>query len=211
MKRMLALSAFALFASTAFAGTIDAMPTFGAKTPSTPTNIVGGGERDGIVVPFDVTGINSWDPVGDADNEVYVFDLAAAIGAGSGNPVSMNGIGWDVTIRANSPSWMSEAGVYFDDTIAPDFYGLFLSPGAGYSYPGTGTFSSGGVLKLSDYGIPDVVLPDGKLRLEFFDSFDDFPGGIDDNWLGGTLWIQAVPEPASLALLALGALFIRRR
>ncbi len=210
MKRMLALSAFALFASSAFAGTIGSVFSGGAKTPTTPDNVQGG-ERSGIVVPFDVAGVHSWDLLGDPSNEVYVFDVAAAIGAGSGNPASMNGIGWDVTIQALGASWMSEASVYFDDTIAPDYYGLFLTPGAGYSYPGTGTFSSGGILKLSDYGIPDVVLPDGKLRLEFYEGFDDVADGIDANWLSGALFIQAVPEPASLALLALGALFIRRR
>ncbi len=167
---------------------------------------------DGTVVSYDISGAESWDGLSDSSNMVLVIDTAAMLGLPSGTATEFHGIGWDVTIATNDGSWLSEARMYFDDNIAPDLSGLFLTPGVNDSVPGTGTYTSGGVVDLSDNGIPDIVLPDGMLRLEFYEGFDDLPDDIDANYLqGSSLQFDLVPEPASLMLLGLGAVALLRR
>ena len=164
------------------------------------------------VVDFDVTGILSMDLEADVDNEVYIVDIASAIGLPAGTAVEMDGIGWDVTLTTYDISWLSEATVYFDDTINPDGSGLYLSVGAGDDLGGSETYSSGGIINFSDVGIANILLPDGTLRLEFFEGWDDVADGADAIFDSGVLNIQVTPEPASMVLLALGALtMIRRR
>ena len=165
-----------------------------------------------VVTDFNVTGVLSMDFEGDVDNEVYTMDLAAAAGLPSGTEVSMTGIGWDLTITTYDISYLQEAQIYFDDNINPDGTGLYLNPGAGDNFGGTAAYSSGGILLLSDASIPDIVLPDGILRLEFCESgWDDVADGADAIYDLGVLNIQFTPEPASLALLAIGGLALIRR
>ncbi len=168
--------------------------------------------QEGIVIDYDISGAESWDDYGAATNEIHVVDVASLIGLPSGTAVTMNGIGWDVTIETVGGSWLSEATMYFDDNIAPNGVGLFLTPGVADNYPGTGTYTSGGIIDLSDAGIDNIALPDGLLRLEFYESYDDAAGQIDANYLAtSVLHLDIVPEPASLALLGLGAVMLLRR
>ena len=155
---------------------------------------------------FDVTlsNIPSWDRQGDPDNFRAILDF--------GPPFNeFTGIGWDVTLEAFSPSWLSELALLI---VNVNGEGVILRPGAGNNYGGTGTFSSGGVIKLADVGIPNVSMPDNRLYLEFYETFDDFANGIDGYWLSGTLTFQVVPEPASMMALGAGLaglLALRRR
>ena len=167
---------------------------------------------DGTVVNYDISGAESWDDYGDSDNMVLVIDTAAMLGLPTGTQTEFHGIGWDVTIATVGGSWLSEAKMYFDDNIAPDGTGLFLTPGAGDNNAGTATYTSGGVVDLSDNGISDLILPDGMLRLEFYESYNDYVDSIDANYLqGSTLQFDLVPEPAGLVLLGLGAVALLRR
>lgn len=157
--------------------------------------------------------VASWDASGSSNNVVMLVDLNAALGGVAGSFASMTGIGWDVTISTVGASWLSETTAYFDDNIAPDGMGLFLSPGAGDDLPGTASYSSGGIIDLSDNGIADIALADGILRIEFQESFDDITGDID-SFINGTFTIVAdytVPAPAGLAVLGLGGLVAARR
>lgn len=186
----------------------------GVKTITSSNTATPGSARVGTVYSFDVTNIESHDGLGAAGNTVVTLDLASLLGFGAGTPLFMNGIGWDVTITggldSGGASWLSEMGVYFDDNIAPDAIGLFLNVGAGNDFPGQLDAADPGI-KLADVGIGDIALPDGVLRMEFFESFDD-EAGIDGLWKSGFLNIQVVvPAPGSAAILGLGGLVMSRR
>ncbi|MFQ5413379.1 MAG: IPTL-CTERM sorting domain-containing protein [Phycisphaerae bacterium] len=156
----------------------------------------GGDVATGATCVFDVTGTASMDVLGDVDNVVVKLDVAGCVGATAGAVVSMNGVAWDVTITGGlcpgcaPTSWVGHVGVYFDDNVAPDGVGLFLLPGVVIESPGTLPFSSGGMIKFDVAGIPVIALPDGVLRMEFFEQFDDVDGQQDGNWDSGTLTIQ---------------------
>ena len=154
---------------------------------------------------LDVTGIYSVDPEGDPLNEIrelLLFPNAKVVG-----------IGWDVTLFADSPSWLSEMVVSFGPTSGAL---LYLTPAVGDNFPGTQSYSSGGVVDLVGLGLSFDVGADGKLRMEFFEDFDDFANDWDGIWQSGALTIAVVPEPATygmmaLGLLAMGAVARRRR
>lgn len=224
MKAILAACAVsALSANVAF-GQIISQTHAPAGATHVPTQVgpplvhgSGGPEAD---VNFPTVNINSFDLQGDANNVVMTFDVAVAAGLPTNTPMSFTGIGWNNNITATSPSWLSDNAVYFDDNIAPDASGLFLTIGVGDDFGGTATYNSGGVLDLTDNGVPDVALPNGKLRIEFFENFDDFVNAVDGTWNSGAFTIRAeavgggvTPEPASLSVIGLTAagIFGRRR
>lgn len=112
-------------------------------------------------------------------------NIRLTIAAPSGKD-AMSGIGWDVTLTATSPSWLSEIAVLITNVNGE---GYILRPGVGDSFAGTQSYSSGGVNDLCGvYGFPPLPLPDGNLYLEFFETYDDFANcGRDGNWDRGTL------------------------
>jgi len=147
--------------------------------------------------------IPSMDLLGDPDNVVFLFDIGGL--TGWGNDAVMDGLGWDVTIHALDPSWRSEAVIYFDDAVNPDGVGVHLTPAVGDNSPGTGTYSSGGIIDLGDVPIPDVPLPDGWLRVELYESWDDYADAMDAEYLTGSkLYVSVHPEPVTIMLLGLG-------
>jgi len=169
------------------------------------------GDHDLVI---NIAGTASWDSLNDPDNIRILQPL--------GNGAIMTGIGWDVTVTTAGASWQSEARMYFDG-MDLDGSGLFLAPGIGVNTSGTGTFSSGGVIDLSDNAIPDIpILSDGLLHIQFYESFDDANNVIDANWVSGTLTIRYTPAIdvptlgewgllAFLVLLTATALFFMRR
>ncbi len=152
------------------------------------------------VYDFDVSDIFSIDEFGDPINEVYTINIGAN--------AEVTGIGWDVTQFADTPSWLSEMGVYFGSTSTT--FLLSLTPGIGDDFPGTASYSSGGIVDLVGLGLNFTVDADGLLRLEFAESFDDFIDDWDGIWEDGTLSIQVgrdmgmVPEPATWAMMIAG-------
>lgn len=152
------------------------------------------GSASAYTLTVDVSGIFSNDEFGSALNEVRSFDLFPN--------ARIVGIGWDVTLFADSPSYLSEMSVDLSDGAGA---GFSLSPGFGADNPGMQAFSSG-IVDLIGLGTDFSVGAAGKLWLEFFEQFDDYAADWDGEWISGTLTIEYVPEPATFGLAALGLL-----
>lgn len=151
---------------------------------------------------LDISGFNSWDLGGSPNNEILSVFI--------GNGAIITGISWDVNLSTFNGSWASEAVLGFEGQIN-------LTPGVADGFPVTNVnYNSGGVVDISDAGLPNITVgADGVLDIEFSESFDDVAGEIDATWLAGsTVTIvgqNIVPAPASLALLGLGGLAAGRR
>ncbi len=165
-------------------------------------------ERGSSVIGLNFAGSNSWDALGDPDNDVIIFNVATLMSLPSGTPVTITAIGWNVTIDTVGTSWISEARIYIDEPATTG--GVFMAPGVGADAPGIASFSSGGQILLSSLSIPNLVLPNGMLRLELYESFDDVANAIDANWMS-TVFITAVPSPGTAAILFAASLAATRR
>ncbi|MHA6722701.1 PEPxxWA-CTERM sorting domain-containing protein [Sphingomonas sp. RS2018] len=150
------------------------------------------------IIVVDVTGAQSFGARGAAGNVIRTVN----IGAGS----IVTGVGYDVTITASSPSYLSEAALAF--TNSANTAGVLLTPGVGVNSPGSGTYVDAVDLTAEDLNF--TVGSDGILRLEFFETFNDSSVSPDAIWTRGTITfrydeaIAAVPEPATWAMMTLG-------
>jgi hypothetical protein len=184
---------------------------------------IGATAASAALIDIDVSGAAAYGLVGDLGNTELFIDLGAALGT-PGSRVDIDGVGWDVTIEAISPSWLSEAVTGFWDSTRSTGTSpiLALVAGTGDDNPGIATYSSGGIVDLP-IAVPElnggvITLPDGILVLEFYDTFDD---GLspEDVWLDvSTITVRTVedvdvPAPATLVLLlsGIGLLVARRR
>ena len=150
-----------------------------------------------FTVDIDLDNIESFGELGDPSNVILTRLLAPN--------ATITGLGFDVTLEAFTPSWLSELTVYFLDSPV----GLQLTPGVGEDVPGVGSFSSGGIINLADID-PTFVFTlgaDGILSLEFFEGFDDSSVSPDGIW-NGTLTVQyeadaipGIPEPTTWAMM----------
>jgi hypothetical protein len=142
---------------------------------------------DPVTMSLNVHGFASIDLLDDADNDIFIKEL--------GEGALLTGVGWDVNITTHGGSWLSEAAMYFDGSDQ-DGSGLFLTPGVGDDLPGTASYSSE-VVDLTDNGIPDIpILGDGRLYVQFFETFDDTADSADAIYESpSTLTIQYLPSP----------------
>ncbi|NKI34199.1 IPTL-CTERM sorting domain-containing protein [Wenzhouxiangella sp. XN79A] len=125
---------------------------------------------------FSFDGIDSWDGLDDADNIVVDLDI------GAGN--ALTGVGWDIGIATVGASWLSEATIqHSDSTGSSDPNAINLRVGVGSDAPGDQDFTSAGaIVVFADNALPDIVAgPDGILRLQIFEGFDDNPDAVDAN------------------------------
>ena len=157
-----------------------------AAAPATPTSFV-----------VDFSNIASHGVKGDADNTTLSF----AIGAG----VRIVGLTWDVAVSTVGDSWLDEISLDFTNTLG---VGVQFSPALGLYGPGT--HSSSGSVDLLNAGQSFALGGDGRLHLEFYESYDDIAGAADARWTSGSLSFQLapVPEPSTYAMLGLGLLAV---
>ncbi|MBS0187156.1 MAG: PEP-CTERM sorting domain-containing protein [Planctomycetes bacterium] len=159
---------------------------------------------NGAIFNLTLNEVDSNDEYGSPINVVQTINTAIA----NGHVIS---IGWDVTIYADTPSWLSEASVAIENSSQSG--GVFLSPGFGDDFSGISAYSSGGLIDLIGLGLDFNLDPDGQLRFEFFEDFDDFPSDWDGIWISGTISVEIedVPAPSGLAMLGLVGLAAGRR
>lgn len=146
----------------------------------------------------DVTGARGTSLFGGLGNTVQAF----AIGAGA----RITAIGYDVSITANDPSYLSEANVALFATGRASS-GVALTPGIADDASGTASYAGG--VDLTALGLDFALADDGILRLEYFEDVVD--GGLPDSiWNSGTITVTydmvatPVPEPATWAMMAIG-------
>ncbi|MYM96788.1 PEP-CTERM sorting domain-containing protein [Duganella vulcania] len=157
--------------------------------------IAGAAEQHQVV---NVAGIQSYDLQGEAGNTVIELNLGAL--------AQVTSISWNYDITAHDPSWLADMQVSFTS-----------SSGDGVVFTASATAESGsehqeGSADLGDLGLAFKVGADGKLRLEFSESFKDLaPGQADGQWDAGSFtigYVSAVPEPSTYAMMMLGLLAV---
>jgi hypothetical protein len=145
----------------------------------------------------DLAGINSYDQQGATLNTVLALDALP------GGTVDL--VAWSFSLGTVGLSWLSEAAVRITNS---DGVGVAFIPGDGDDLSGVRAYAGGGSLLAE--GVSFSVLADGKLYVEFYETWDDAAGAADAVYQSGSLTLAAVaaavPEPAAFGLMALGLL-----
>lgn len=156
----------------------------------------------------------TWDAAGSVNNVVLTFDVANLMGFASGTPITLQTISYDVNIETLGESWLREARMLFRNSAnAPLFNFAPTGTGPTAQVPSVGIENFfGGPLTLTGALPPAALqLPDGILKIEFFESFDDVADEIDAYYRSGSVTFTGIPTPGAAALLGLGALAAGRR
>lgn len=148
-------------------------------------------------------------PIGTTGNHWGTRNLNGYLGGNEGDPVIVHGFTWNAMVEAYAPSLIEHLGFAISDDAVSRLIGV--RPAA----PGSGVYSFAGSVDFTDVGLADLLLPNGVLRIEFFDVIDDLPGA-DGRWMAGTgLFISfdvtLVPAPATLLAPCAGLLALGRR
>jgi len=154
---------------SAFEGTYQ-----GDDTNCGSVNCGGGGDST-----LDIAGMDSNDDYGSGVNVIATLNIPAG--------ANITGVGWEnVTLSAYSPSWGSEAGIMFHwESDGEPFAGyilIFDGEAAPGDYGPSTDFSDLTV----DWNFSDA---DGVIEVEFFETYDDFPGETDGTWTGGEIYL----------------------
>lgn len=128
---------------------------------------------------------------------------------GGGFKVEITGIGWNVGITPfGELAWYSDSQFSFGEPNAGAQ--IFVTPAAGNNNgPGEPLyFSSDGILKLADFGLPPIQLNGGVLQVSYSDG--GWGSSIkEDSFF--TVQYSIIPAPGAMALIGLAGLVSRRR
>ena len=135
-----------------------------------------------LVVPL--SGYQTWDGLGDPDNTV------------TNNSVSpdlyINGIAWTGADGATiGASWGSEASIQIANTSQTDAVSLAIFASQGGTCNPCGPATGSGKVTLYPTIFP-VSIPDGNVRLEWFESYVDVSNSPSFNFTAGTLSFTTV-------------------
>lgn len=130
----------------------------------------------GVQSCVDMTGVDSWDGLDDADNAIVDINISSSL--------KVVGVAWDVGISSIGDSWLADASVFVSNSDGTgDPNAIILTPGFAVEAPGDQEFSSGGIITFADESLPDIEPnADGLVRLQFYETFDDVPDAIDSEW-----------------------------
>lgn len=164
-----------------------------------PIILAAAGANAGIA-ELQLTEAESHDSFGTFDNFSSVIDMADLAGVAAGTRIDILSLSWDLTITTLIDSWLSDATIHFDDADAlfpPSSSSFLVAPGLGSDSSGSMSFA--GAATLSDA----LVLSEGRLYLEIFESFDD-QAGVTEALVSGriTLEYRVVPAPGVAAVCA---------
>jgi len=133
-----------------------------------------------VTFDFSLTTGESWDEKDNTNNLLTnCFNGTAITGFEYSN----------ITIETVGGSFYSEAVLYFSSSNNGDD-GIQLTVGSGNENSGTASFSSNGLLDITDSGNLDVIsLADRKFNLQIYEKIDDAPNSIDAKFIDGSLQI----------------------
>ncbi|OAB62941.1 hypothetical protein AY599_13385 [Leptolyngbya valderiana BDU 20041] len=119
-----------------------------------------------------VNGVEVFEGLGTPANSSVTLNI------GAGNAVT--GVGYEVTIEAFSPSWLSESRMaILSNAGDPIGTGAEIIPVDGTNASGVETVSSGGIIAL---GSPVAANGAGEIYIEWFESFNDTTPAPDSVW-----------------------------
>jgi hypothetical protein len=204
-----ALAAICLVSATSFAAHVSqTSPQNQIKTAAPNGTYVVSQPNTESVVDVDISGIETWNLEGSPLNTSITVDLS---GPGVGSPAEITGIGWDVNqvagLDPTAASWLSEMtiGIDYEQDGVND---LFITPSA-TDAPGSESNSSGGILNLAANALPNGFTTNSMINIEFFEGFEDDATTAEGLFDAGSMLsfeVVKVPEPSSLALIALAGL-----
>lgn len=154
---------------------------------------------DSTPMVFSFSNVESWDQE-ESPLNVILSDFAVATAG-----YAVMRIDWDLTLTTLGGSYASDANILVRDGSMTRL--AFVRPAAGDDFAVSGARYQGS-LDLASLG-QDFILANDGLLLEFYESFDDNPEGVDAVW-SGTISFN-VPGPGAMGLLAAGGLMAVRR
>lgn len=174
-----AVTAALVFAPIASAAKqpLNGVPLAAFGTTGTTPDIAG--TPTTILPPVDISGRESPGLDCSADPSLRPT-LTVAVGA---NGV-VTGLGWDVVLETVGPSWASEATMVFGSQSTRNQISLRVGSDLDDpTPPGGEQFESGGIIDLTDAGVPNIQLDaDGLLYIGFCEDYVDDEGAVDANY-----------------------------